>query len=51
MNNIFLLHTLNDGSKVLRIPVSTLLATPIWQGNRIINYGHVDTIARSIQNI
>ena len=43
------MHTLHDGSKVLKIPVSKLLAIPVWQGNRIINHVHVETIARSIK--
>lgn len=44
-----LLHTLHDGSKVLKIPVSTLLATAVWQGNRIISHDHVASIARSVK--
>jgi hypothetical protein len=44
------LHTLNDGSKVLRMPMSRLLEIPVWQGNRIISQAHVSAIARSVKD-
>ena len=42
------LHTYNDGSKLVRMSVHTLLATPIWCGNRIIDMAHVQAIKDAI---
>ncbi len=49
-SDIIILDTLNDGSKLLKMPVSRLLKIPIWQGNRIINHDHVSMLAKSINN-
>jgi hypothetical protein len=43
-----LLHTLSDGSRVLRVPVGRLLGIPVWQGNRVINFDHVAAIAAKV---
>jgi hypothetical protein len=43
-----ILHTLSDGSRVLRVPVGRLLAIPVWQGNRVINFDHVAAIAAKV---
>lgn len=43
-----ILHTYNDGSKLVRMSVHTLLSTPIWCGNRIIDMAHVQAIKDAI---
>jgi hypothetical protein len=43
-----ILHVYNDGSKLVRMSVHTLLATPIWCGNRIIDMAHVQAIKDAI---
>ena len=42
------LHTYNDGSKLILLTARTLIAIPIWKGNRIIDTEHADAIRRSI---
>ncbi len=42
------LATLNDGSTLLQMPASELVRIPVWKGNRIIDHGHVRTIAEAV---
>jgi len=45
-----MLHTLNDGSILKLISAKEFVAIPIWNGNRIIDQAHVDTIKASIKD-
>jgi hypothetical protein len=45
-----MLHTLNDGSVLKLISAKELVAIPIWNGNRIIDKAHVDTIKASVKD-
>lgn len=42
---------LNDGSVLKQISARDLAAVPIWQGNRILDEGHVQFIKNNIQSI
>ena len=42
------LHILADGSRMLRVPVRILLNIPVWQGNRVVNFAHVEAIAAKV---
>lgn len=45
-----MLHTLHDGSTLKLISAKELIAIPIWNGNRIIDQAHVDTIKASVKD-
>ena len=45
-----LLHTYSDGSKLYKMSASSLSRIPIWKGNRIIDFKHVDNIKSSINS-
>lgn len=45
-----MLHTLHDGSTLKLISAKELVAIPIWNGNRIIDQAHVDTIKASVKD-
>ena len=45
-----MLHTLNDGSVLKLISAKEFVAIPIWNGNRIIDQAHVDTIKASVKD-
>lgn len=44
-----MLCTLHDGSRLRSIPASELIEIPIWNGNRIIDYSHVQKIKDGIR--
>jgi hypothetical protein len=44
-----LLHTYSDGSKLYKMSALALIRIPIWKGNRIIDYEHVQNIKESVQ--
>jgi hypothetical protein len=44
-----MLCTLHDGSRLRSIPASELIEIPIWNGNRIIDYTHVQKIKDGIR--
>jgi hypothetical protein len=45
-----LLHTYFDDSKLYKISASMLCRIPIWKGNRIIDYNHVNNIKSAINS-
>jgi len=45
-----MLHRLHDGSILKVISAKELVAIPIWNGNRIINQAHVDTLKASVKD-
>jgi hypothetical protein len=42
------LHTLHDGSIVRLMSAKELIHIPVWQGNRILDTAHVESIQRAI---
>lgn len=45
------LHTFHDGSTLVRLPMSEILATPVWKGNRILDRSHASKISSSVKDI
>jgi hypothetical protein len=43
-----ILHTLHDGSIVRLMSAKELIRIPVWQGNRILDTAHVESIQRAI---
>jgi hypothetical protein len=43
-----ILHTLNDGSVLRKMTARELMTYPPWQGNRILDHGHVDSLEQSL---
>ena len=43
-----MLHTFHDGSVLKVIKASTLIATPVWKGNRILDSTHVTALQTAI---
>jgi len=46
-----ILHTYNDGSRLIILSARTLIAIPIWKGNRIIDTNHIEAIRKSIGSV
>jgi hypothetical protein len=46
-----IVHTNNDGSKIIRSSILELLKIPIWKGNRIIDMTHVENIIKSVEDV
>jgi len=42
------LHTFNDGSRLVRYSVQQLISLPVWKGNRILDRDHVDNIKNAM---
>jgi hypothetical protein len=45
-----ILHTYSDGSQLMRMSIRQILATPTWQGNRILDAKHVLEIQESLRS-
>jgi hypothetical protein len=43
-----ILHTLNDGSVLRKMTARELMTYQPWQGNRILDHGHVDSLEKSL---
>jgi hypothetical protein len=46
-----LLHTYNDGSLLKKTTIQALLKIPNWKGNRILDEGHAEKLAGSIDRM
>lgn len=43
-----ILHTYNDGSKLVKLSAKQLITIPIWKGNRILDKEHMETLRKSV---